>query len=332
MGQLLDLGGSKPEDSYITREVKKRTWWTLYMADRWCSAGLGIPRLMTFDLSQAVRVSLPMDETTFQMLRDDTVPTDVEAGIWSHMVVLADIFGEIHDLNRRAVAEPRCMEESSAAVHKLETKLNDWKAQLPANRCLNEANMQEHSKIGLGGCFVALHLGYHHYATLLYFQFLDRESAILPERAEYLRRCKLHASSYSDLLSLSRTMPDCEAVYPTVAHMALVSSAVLLHILSFGEEYELEAARKRLSNNFQAILNLRNLWPSLASTVGNPSACLPKISHLMLTCTDQSVIYDSECMSEECETWCTQDRSMDVTIPTRARSPLGWRSASACDS
>jgi hypothetical protein len=44
---------------------------------------------------------------------------------------------------------------------------------LPLDVKMNEENLERHIQEGTGGAFIALHLGYHHYATLLYFRFLE---------------------------------------------------------------------------------------------------------------------------------------------------------------
>lgn len=152
-------------------------------------------------------------------------------------------------------------------VRHLDYRLHEWEARLPEETRYSEANLAAFRRLDLSGCFVALHLGYHHYATLLYFHSLDVDQSSAFYSKSFLEKCKFHAYSYSDLLCTSRITPNCEAVYATVAHMALVSSAVLLHTLSFGEEHELATARQCLSNNFEAIDKLRNYWPSLKSTV-----------------------------------------------------------------
>ncbi|GLI81665.1 hypothetical protein PoHVEF18_010052 [Penicillium ochrochloron] len=62
-------------------------------------------------------------------------------------------------------------------------------------------------------------------------------------------------------LARGRQQPGCEAVYPTVGHMAIVSSSVLLHNLLFGEENELPPSRHCLEANFEALLELEEYWP-----------------------------------------------------------------------
>lgn len=269
MAQIMGLHQSSPDDSFIIAETKARVWWTLFMADRWCSAGLGLPRQI-HDSKRGV--SLPIDEHVFQAMAHDRGQNDqrpLSLGLWAYMITLVEIFGPVQDLNRLLVEDNIRDEESDRRVELYSQQLNDWQESLPPHLQLTEANLDQHKNRGLGGSFVALHLGYHHYATLLFFQYLDPRRASLTTHQDYLNRCKYHASAYSALLKASRDREACEAVYATVGHMTLVSSSVLLHTLLFGKEDELLAARQNLTRNFEALIELKRLWPSLERTVSS---------------------------------------------------------------
>ena len=62
LAYILRLDREDPEDSPVIRENKSRVWWTLVMADNWCSAGLGIPRQLP---QHNTTLSLPIDEHIF---------------------------------------------------------------------------------------------------------------------------------------------------------------------------------------------------------------------------------------------------------------------------
>ncbi|RFU30687.1 hypothetical protein B7463_g5642, partial [Scytalidium lignicola] len=266
MSQIMGLHKTNPDDNLILREIKARVWWTLFMADRWCSVGLGLPRQI-HDCKRAV--DLPMDEYVFQNLHNEQQdnPRPLTLGLWAYMITLVEIFGPVQDLNRRLVEENVRDEDSDRCVQEFSTQLDLWQESLPPHLRLNERNLDQHKEKGLGGGFVALHLGYHHYATLLYFQYLDPQRTSTVMHKSYVNRCKFHASSYSALLKMSRDKGECEAVYATVGHMTLVSSSVLLYTLLFGDENELPAARENLSFNFKALVELKRYWPSLERTV-----------------------------------------------------------------
>ncbi len=106
MAQLLHLSKEEPGDHDVSREVKRRVWWSLYLIDRWASAGLGLPR--HFHNGGPVP-QLPMDEVMFSQLGVTDGSLNVEhrnnrqPGIWSHMIALVKIFGQIQDLNHELV-------------------------------------------------------------------------------------------------------------------------------------------------------------------------------------------------------------------------------------
>lgn len=266
MAQIMDLTTSGPACSLVDREVKRRVWWTLFMGDRWCSSGHGLPRQID-DSNRAV--DLPMDESLFHSLNPDqhTFGVAWSPGLWAHMITLVQLFGPIQDLNRRSAQGDVDADDVDRLVDELGGRLQLWHTMLPIDVKFSLENLRAHKARGIGGPFVALHLGFHHYSTLLYFQFLESRSPPAFRAQSYVERCKSHAASYSALLALARREGRCEAVYPTVGHMATVSSSVLLHTLLFGETDELPEARNGLNANFEALVELRNYWPSLASRV-----------------------------------------------------------------
>jgi hypothetical protein len=267
MAQILHLHTPKSTDDAVLAEVKIRVWWTLVMADQWCSSGLDIPRQLDRHFTD---VSLPMDECMFWDMRPGVAMrslTDRRIGLWGHMITLVEIFASIHDLNRQAVAGSILTDaQSHIAVSHLAGRLEEWVAALPGDIRLDDTNLEYHRSRGSGGAFVALHLGYHHYSTLLYFRYLDVNRTANGESDEFARRCKHHAFSYGRLLARSRETEGCAAIYATVGHMTVVSSCVLLHSLLFGPEEQLEATRALLLLNFAALIDLRKLWPSLERT------------------------------------------------------------------
>ncbi|KAH7006928.1 fungal-specific transcription factor domain-containing protein [Ilyonectria destructans] len=264
--QILDSGASSVGTKLIDLEIKRRTWWTVFMADRWSSSSLGLPRQIA---DTELAVDLPMDETIFESLSAEETKLNVpwQPGIWAHMIALVQMFGPIQDLNRRSVYGNITLEEMEAGVTYLSSRLENWEQMLPVDVRMNEENLERHIHRGTGGAFIALHLGYHHYATLLYFRFLEPPGSTSPLVEIYHGKCNFHALSYSGLVKLARHKQRCEVIYPTVGHMAVVSSSVLLHTLLFGEEKDLQSARDALNANFAAILDLRRYWRNTAPMI-----------------------------------------------------------------
>ncbi|KAH6967678.1 fungal-specific transcription factor domain-containing protein [Ilyonectria sp. MPI-CAGE-AT-0026] len=264
--QILDSGASPVGTKLIDLEIKRRTWWTVFTADRWSSSSLGLPRQIA---DTELAVDLPMDETIFESLGAEETKLNVpwRPGIWAHMIALVQMFGPIQDLNRRSVYGSITLEEMEAGVTYISSRLENWEQMLPVDVRMNEENLERHIQRGTGGAFIALHLGYHHYATLLYFRFLEPPRSTSPLVEIYHGKCNFHALSYSRLVKLARHKQRCEVIYPTVGHMAVVSSSVLLHTLLFGEERDLKSVRDALNANFAAILDLRRYWRNTAPMI-----------------------------------------------------------------
>ncbi|KAL2444461.1 hypothetical protein ABEF95_016850 [Exophiala dermatitidis] len=274
MAHICRLSEDFASDSLTVRETKRRIWWTLCMIDRWSSAGLGLPRQMhDVDTANGNAPELPMDEAAFHSLGiDDMVlPGPRRPGTWAYMIDLVNIFAPIQDLNRRLAQGTMDDDLVEEQVSILAQRFEKWEESLPPDMKLCVANIEKHRAKGQGGTFVALHLGFQHYATLLFFQYLDRQrldrdkqrTSTTLRSSVFASRCKEHASAYSDLLKLADEMDDCRAVYNIVAHMTVVSSSVLLHTLLFGDEQELLPARLRLESNFKILTKLKCIWPSV---------------------------------------------------------------------
>lgn len=208
-----------------------------------------------------------MDEFVFQAMGpfSTTIPTTQgdDKGFWAYNVTLVDIFATIQDVN---LSLSHSQIERSTVDHKvasLEAKLHQWCDALPTKMIMNDSNLAQYRKQGRGGAFIALHFGYHHYCSLLYFQYLEAESPQSAPALAYIGRCRFHALAFSQLLYTARQCGDCHVVYLTVAHMTVVSSAVLLHMLLFGDEQEVDTSRLQLTRNFEALIELSRYWPHM---------------------------------------------------------------------
>ncbi|KAJ5209113.1 hypothetical protein N7449_003492 [Penicillium cf. viridicatum] len=197
MMEMLNSSTGYIVENAIDSEIRIRVWWALFMADNWCSSSLGLPRQMK-DSTRPDR--LPVDEHLFASLAPESPCSMVQGcripGLWAHMVTLVELFPLIQDLNRRVVHERQLSQTQ------LEHDTNQLAQRLELGR-------------GTGGPFLALHLGFHHYATLLYYQYLDTAFIQTTQSRLFAARCKHHALGYSTLLARGRQQPGCEAVYPT---------------------------------------------------------------------------------------------------------------------
>src|SRR5690242_19484760 len=237
MAYVLGLHRCNPNDDPILRETKSRVWWSLFMADKWCPPGLGIPREMTRSDST---VELPMDEAIFQGLRSGREPqlSLQSKGIWAYMTTLANILTSIQDLNISLVRVGVDRSTVDENVGRIAVRLLEWHNSLPDHMLMNDENLELHRKNGQGGTFVALHFGYHHYSTLLYFQYLESDREPTSQTLAYASRCTFHGLAFSRLLHTARQTDGCHVVYLTVAHMTIISSSVLLHMLLLGDDAE----------------------------------------------------------------------------------------------
>ncbi|KZZ90360.1 hypothetical protein AAP_03890 [Ascosphaera apis ARSEF 7405] len=132
--------------------------------------------------------------------------------------------------------------------------------------------MERHAALSLGPEFVSLHLSYHYYHEILFYQFLAegvkaQDEPTTPETLQaryYAEQCTKHAVAFCDLLYACYTIPGCEVLYVMMGHMLVVTSTVYIHLLLFSRDEErILMARERLARNFEILVMLQRYWKTL---------------------------------------------------------------------
>ncbi|KAF5003572.1 hypothetical protein FDECE_9886 [Fusarium decemcellulare] len=264
MAQILNLGVHDESDDGVTRETKRRLFWTCFIIDTWASGGSNLSRQFG---GQAKQPRLPMDEYVFSMMKSgdpDIADSEWRPGLWGYMVQLVEIYTKIQQLHKQlgetAEWDEVLMDES---VRGLESELDAFEQNLDPGLAFSLENLAVFVRRGLGSVFIAFHLGHHHYYTLLFYLYLDKRRPSTRNGKKYADRCKAHAAIICDVLKASREVPGAEALYNIVGHVTIVSSSVLLHTYLFGEPHELEDSKRRLESNLESLVQLRSYWPSV---------------------------------------------------------------------
>lgn len=256
------------------------------MIDIWSSSGLHLPRQLHFDES----VPLPAEETYFLQSTVASIlpPPARSTGIWAEMTRLARIWSEIQDMNRSSVEGSLSPMQLHAAVESLADKLEGWRTSLPRFLLDTQQNRAHYLANGLGTSFAALHLGYHYYCEVLYYQFNATATqrngfSVLPAQA-YANRCSQHAMTFCDILyECDAATNGQEAMYIMLGHMLVVTSTVLVHMLLFNDSCAIpaEVLRERLQHNFGILTKLQQYWTTLESSLSRlkvfHNACLKSI-------------------------------------------------------
>ncbi|KAF3226693.1 hypothetical protein TWF192_005170 [Orbilia oligospora] len=264
MAQMLDLASGNEDDDGITREVKRRVWWTCFIVDIWSSGGGSLARQLQVGEHQP---RLPLEEIAFLELRPgerDFNDTAWKTGIWSHMVRMIELYKEIQDLLRYLVATTQWDEDFiENTVHGLAVRLLAFEERLGPELTFSAENVARHARRGTGRLFTGFHLGYQYYCMVLFYQYLDKSRPSTRNGAAYADRCKLHARRFCDILRTARQSPKAEALHNINAHITIVSSSVLLHNYMFGDASELADTQARLESNLEFMVKLRRYWPSV---------------------------------------------------------------------
>ncbi|KAI9154886.1 arsenite efflux transporter ArsB-like [Paramyrothecium foliicola] len=264
MAQILRIWVPNEADDGVTRETKIRLWWTCFILDTWASGGSGLSR-QTRPAFKKVRV--PMDEYVFYNMKsgDADIPdSQWRPGLWGHMVNLVELYVQIQDLHQTLADAVEWDEDFiEDTVRRLDAQLTGFGDNLEAHFHWSLENLKSYVRKGLGSVFVAFHLGYYHYGTLLFYQYLDHRRPATRHGRAYADRCKWNAKMVCDILKASREQEGAEALYNIVGHVTVVSSSVLLHTYLFGEAHELPESRQRLESNLESLAQVRSYWPSV---------------------------------------------------------------------
>ncbi|KAL4863286.1 hypothetical protein BDV12DRAFT_189794 [Aspergillus spectabilis] len=262
---ILDLPRRKCDD-LVERQVNLRIWWSLYMIDIWSSMGLNLPRQLDFVENHP----LPTHEEVFISLRPGAISTDQDLpSLWGEMVILARTWTRIHHLNKASVNSLLDYQSLSVTVDSLARELRGWADALPPALQETPANLERYASLGLGNAFAALHLGYHYYNEVLFYQFLARTpdpECSYESISRYRAQCEEHALAFCNLLYRCRstTQAHCQCLYVMIGHMLVVTSTIYTHMLLFSdEEAKVKLARQRLGQNFEILTELQMFWVTL---------------------------------------------------------------------
>lgn len=260
MSQYLRLDQQRPKDNAVTRETRLRVWWSTYIVDLWVSSGFDLSR----NISSDTLPSLPMAEDAFKLLKPDDPQSSMQqrpVGIWTYICQLSPSFAKINQLHHTLVRGHFQNDKIELLVLEIAADFDHFASNLPTQLQLTHDNLRSHAERGEGQTFVALHLAFFHYSTLLYYHYLDRPRPAPAIDQVFAERCKNYAIALSELIEITMVLSGCEALYVVVGHLTIVSSSVLLHTLLFGNEIQLPQARHHLQINFKKLLELSRFWP-----------------------------------------------------------------------
>jgi len=271
MSLILDLVTIDNAEDGVSREIKRRVWWTCFLVDIWSSGGSSISRQLSVTNTCP---RMPVEELMFFNLNvkgEDITNNMWKPGMWSHMVAMVEVYKEIQDLIRYLVDITEWDEEFiEATVDGLAIRLLAFEDKFEPELQFSAENVVINADRGLGRLYTGFHLGYQYYCMLLYYQYLDKNRPPTANGATYARRCKSHARKFCHILRLSREHKQAEALHNIIAHITIVSSSVLLHTYIFGDASELQETIGQLEANMEALVQLRAYWPSVELMVSIP--------------------------------------------------------------
>lgn len=256
------------------------------MIDIWSSSGLRLPRQLQYHES----IPLPAEETYFlQSAAVSILPPPARGtGIWAEMARLGQIWAQIQELNRSSVEGTLDPAQLHTTVEHLANQLEIWRASLPPFLLNTAPNRAHYLASGLGTSFAALHLGYHYYSEVLFYQFMasatQRNALSVHPSQTYAERCTEHAMAFCDVLyEADAATNGQECMFIMLGHMLVVTSTVYVHMLLFNDGCAIspDTLRERLQHNFTILTKMQIYWRTLESSLSRlkvfHNACLRSI-------------------------------------------------------
>lgn len=249
------------------------------MIDVWASNGAGLPRL----LHHKNDIPFPISEAVFLRMRDGIGiqsptfnPPDSTTSIFAETIKLNSILADIAQLNASAANQSLSSSDIHSATELLAERLENWRQNLPSVLRDSPLNLAFHASAGTGGAYVALYLGYYHFAQLLYYRYLHLpnlpEGVVSPtvkEPQSFADQCRINSTLLCEIVYRAYSTPGAEVYYSMVGHVLVIASTVQLHILLFSDRTEeVNAARRRLEQNFRILCRLQTLWRALDVSFG----------------------------------------------------------------
>jgi hypothetical protein len=213
------------------------------------------------------------------------VPDD---SLLAHSVGLNEKFSQIDNMNSRAVSEVLYGSELIREVERISLEMRAWASELPDRMRYTRENLAYWTSQGSGNIFILLHIQYHHFSQLLFYQFLHgsadptcRSSA----NYRYAQNCREHATNLCNIIHLARDKPATEPLFSLVGHVLTIASTAQLHILLFSSvAAEIQNARRLLERNFELLTILRTYWPCVDASFSRFEA----FHNACLRCQDDS--------------------------------------------
>lgn len=247
-------------------------WHTLCMIDEWSSTGVRVSKQIS---APAADVPLPMEEMAFLQLRKhdsgDTIELDdfevsSSSSLLAQMILLNRVLADVNRLNQQTV-ETGSLALATEEVEALSQRLEDWEEQLPDFMRDEPSNLVHYAAQGLGRIYVAVYLGFYHFGQLLFYQYLHKSTDDSDSGSSIhgmAQKCKQNAAKLCNITYMAHQTSGCDVLYNMVGHVLVIASTVQIHTLLFSsDDDEIAAARQRLESNFEILMKLRGLWPSL---------------------------------------------------------------------
>lgn len=263
--QAIHLWEMPADSTVITREVRRRTWLSVVISDRWSAADMVTQSMISEELSSIFPI---VGDIEFLLPQPDAKNLQAASdGLWSQMAKTIDVFSRISDMIQSVGSGKRTIQFYDVEIVQLANRLDHWHEKLPQQLVNNASNLEHFEHAGLGTTFLSMHIGYHFFCQLLYYPFLDSRSPL--QNNHFAKLCKEHASAITKISRLALDPgSNRKLVWFLNGHILVVASSVHLHTLLFTtDEREADVARQKLLHNFEIIMQLKKYWPVIDSSV-----------------------------------------------------------------
>ncbi|CAG8484055.1 9397_t:CDS:2 [Ambispora leptoticha] len=272
------LGSSQKIDSeaaFIDREVRRRTFWSCFVVDRFAACALGRPALID---EADIEIRLPIPDRDWDEEHPRVVDTEFGAlkkveikkagrmilenkGLFALLVSVAALLGRAaQNVNRSKPNESLPPWDPHSDYHILLNQMENWYNDLCPNMVWSIDKLREHREYNLGSGYVSIHLLY--YATIV---ILNRPHASTPQNdvpVDFMEiaadRCKKASRAVSEITH-QLLLADCFYGCPFLIYPVFAAS--IIHIdevcKNYGEDSD---AKKYLCLNLQFLKAMQDWW------------------------------------------------------------------------
>ncbi|CAI2165858.1 8229_t:CDS:2 [Funneliformis geosporum] len=271
---------SSPEYTFIQKEIKRRTFWSCFLLDRFSACALGRPTLIDEDDCD---VRLPCNESVWNLehplenpsideclkvgqIKQDVRLTLTNFGMSASLVSVTALLGRVcQHVNRSKPYDALPTWDPNSQFTILEKELEDWYSSLSPHYTYTRERMSQLIADGLGSTFASIHLLYYSAIVVLNRPNIAplQNDEVADCHVEFMRasaeRCSAAAKFVSSIAS-DITQYGCQFMCPFILYPIFATTTIHLNDIYSSDIKIAEEAKMNLSINENFLKLMGPYW------------------------------------------------------------------------